>query len=416
MTNKTWGGRFSKGLDPRVNAFNASLSFDHVLYDVDITGSIAHAQMLAKQGLITQEEADIMRSNLEDIRTEIREGKLPLDDSEDIHMFVEKHLTERTGDIGKKLHTGRSRNDQVALDLRLYAKNAGLQVKTVLEELVTTLHALSEEHKNHIMPGYTHLQQAQPVRLGVYFGAYENMFSRDLSRLNDWLERMDYSPLGAGALAGSRLPLDRAYTAELLGFKGYIENSLDSVSDRDYIMEFCSLASITMVHLSRISEDLIIWATQEFNFLSLDDAFATGSSLMPNKKNPDVPELMRGKSGRVFGHLMGVLTVMKALPLAYNKDMQEDKEGFFDTVTTLYHCLELMSPFLQSITFNLDVMENAANSGFLGATAALEDLVMRGVPFRDAHHQVGAWVKEAMEQGVNFDQIVKKESSNGESS
>ncbi len=412
MKNKTWGGRFSKGLDPRVNSFNASLSFDYALYDVDITGSIAHAKMLAKQGLITAEEADIMIKNLEDIRSDIKAGKLLPDDSEDIHMFVEKHLTDRTGDIGKKLHTGRSRNDQVALDLRLYAKNAALDIQTLLKDLIATLSMLSEKHQDDMVPGYTHLQQAQPVSLGVYFGAYQNMFTRDLSRLEDWLERMNYSPLGAGALAGSRLPLDRSFTAELLGFKGYIDNTLDSVSDRDYIVEFCSFASIVMMHLSRISEDLIIWATQEFNFLSLDDAFATGSSLMPNKKNPDVPELMRGKTGRVFGHLMAILTVMKALPLAYNKDMQEDKEGFFDTITTVHQCLELMSPFLQSITFHTDVMGQAANSGFLGATAALEDLVTEGMAFRDAHHQVGEWVKQAIKQNRPFNEVVKEHKGN----
>lgn len=412
MKNKTWGGRFSKGLDPRVNAFNASLSFDYVLYDVDIKGSIAHAKMLAKQGLITGDEAEVMIKALQDIRGDIKAGKLPPDDSEDIHMFIEKHLTERTGDIGKKLHTGRSRNDQVALDLRLYAKDAAASIQILLEELIATLKALSLKHQDDMMPGYTHLQQAQPVSLGVYFGAYENMFARDLSRLEDWLKRMNYSPLGAGALAGSRLPLDRSYTAELLGFEGYIDNSLDSVSDRDYIIEFCSFAAMVMMHLSRMAEDLIIWASQEFNFLSLDDAFATGSSLMPNKKNPDVPELMRGKSGRVFGHLMGILTVMKALPLAYNKDMQEDKEGFFDTIHTVDQCLGLMSPFLQSITFHTDIMQKAADSGFLGATAALEDLTAGGMAFRDAHHTVGQWVKQAIEQGRKFHEVVKEHKSN----
>lgn len=408
MTNKTWGGRFKKPLSPEVMTFNASLTFDHVLYEHDIAGSKAHATMLAKQGLISSEEAQLINDGLSVIATEIQQGLHSLDNHcEDIHMFIEQLLIEKIGDTGKKLHTGRSRNDQVALDLRLYARDAGNNITQLLEKLTAVLHSLATEHEHHKMPGYTHLQQAQPIQLGWFFNAYHAMFSRDINRLHDWHERMNYSPLGAGALAGSRLPLDRQFVAQTLGFKGVIENTLDAVSDRDFIIEFCSVAAMIMMHLSRLCEDLILWATQEFNFLTLDDAFATGSSLMPNKKNPDVLELIRGKTGRVFGHLTAILTVMKALPLAYNKDMQEDKEGFFDTVATLTACLSIVSPFLQSINFNIELMAEKANSGYLDATYALESLVLQGTPFRDAHHQVGQWVSEAIKQNCSLNQIIK---------
>ncbi|MBP6219374.1 MAG: argininosuccinate lyase, partial [Oligoflexales bacterium] len=306
MSNKAWGGRFKKPLDPRVMKFNASIAFDHVLYEFDIIGSQTHAQMLARQGLISASEAKSICEALREIQEEIRIGSHEFDGScEDIHMFIEDLLTKKIGGVGKKLHTGRSRNDQVALDLRLYARDAGSKAKEALQNLLLVLEELAQTHKDDKLPGYTHLQQAQPIYLGAYFGAYISMFRRDLSRLGDWAERMNFSPLGAGALAGSNLPLDRAWVAENLGFKGPIENTLDAVSDRDYVIEFCSLASIVLMHLSRLSEDLILWATQEFNFLTLDDGFSTRSSLMPNKKNPDVLELIRGKSGRVFGHLMG---------------------------------------------------------------------------------------------------------------
>ncbi|HHF7368264.1 TPA: argininosuccinate lyase [Legionella bozemanae] len=411
VAHKTWGGRFKKELDPGVMHFNASLAFDKVLYAHDIVGSQAHAKMLARQKLISDSEADLICKGLEEISHEIEKGSHKFDEScEDIHMFVEQLLIAKIGDVGKKLHTGRSRNDQVALDLRLYSRDAGLQINLLLQRLNQVLEKLGNHHAEDKVPGYTHLQQAQPIYLGQFFAAYLAMFQRDLSRLHDWHTRMNFSPLGAGALAGSSLPLDREWVAETLGFNGVIANTLDAVSDRDFIIEFCSVASIILMHLSRLAEDLILWATQEFGFITLDDAFATGSSLMPNKKNPDVLELIRGKSGRVFGHLMGILTVMKGLPLAYNKDMQEDKECLFDTVNTLTACLEIIAPFLESVQFNTKLMKQKANSGFLNATAVLESLVVQGVPFRDAHHQVGLWVQEAIDKNCSLDEIIKNKS------
>ena len=411
MAHKTWGGRFKKELDPGVMHFNASLAFDKVLYAHDIVGSQVHAKMLARQKIISEGEADLICNGLEEISHEIGKGIHEFDEScEDIHMFVEQLLIAKIGDVGKKLHTGRSRNDQVALDLRLYARDAGGEINLLLQRLNQALEKLESHHAEDKIPGYTHLQQAQPIYLGQFFAAYLAMFQRDLGRLHDWHTRMNFSPLGAGALARSMLPLDRAWVAETLGFNGVIENTLDAVSDRDFIIEFCSVASIILMHLSRLAEDLILWATQEFGFITLDDAFATGSSLMPNKKNPDVLELIRGKSGRVFGHLMGILTVMKGLPLAYNKDMQEDKECLFDTINTLTACLEIITPFLESIHFNTNVMEQKANSGYLNATAVLESLVLQGMPFRDAHHQVGLWVQEAMDKNCSLDEIIKNQS------
>ena len=410
MTHKTWGGRFSKTLDPRVMHFNASLAFDKVLYAHDIAGSQIHAQMLARQGLILEQEAELICKALTDIGLEIEQGIHEFDESsEDIHMFIETLLIAKIGDVGKKLHTGRSRNDQVALDLRLYAREAGHTVIALLDTLHHVLGELASQYAKDKMPGYTHLQQAQPIYLGNYFTAYQSMIQRDLGRMHDWHVRMNYSPLGAGALAGSNLPLDRAWIAERLGFSGVIANTLDAVSDRDFIMEFCSVAAVIMMHLSRLSEDLILWATEEFGFITLDDAFSTGSSLMPNKKNPDVLELIRGKSGRVYGHLMGILTVMKGLPLAYNKDMQEDKECLFDTVNTVTACLQITAPFLQSLHFNTERMQQKANKGYLNATEILESLVLKGMPFRDAHHQVGLWVKTALDKGCSLDELIMNE-------
>ena len=407
MSHKTWGGRFKKSLDSRVVKFNASLGFDHVLFKHDIAGSMAHAKMLARQGLIKEEEAEAITKALAEIRLEIEQDQHPLDEScEDIHMFIEHLLINKIGETGKKLHTGRSRNDQVALDLRLYTREAAEQIAKSLQALSQVLQVLAKKHANDLMPGYTHLQQAQPVQLGHYFAAYQAMVKRDLSRLEDWHQRMNFSPLGAGALAGSNLPLDRAWVAKNLGFSAVIENTLDAVSDRDFIIELCSIASIIMMHLSRLAEDLILWATQEFAFITLDDAFATGSSLMPNKKNPDVLELIRGKTGRVFGHLMAILTLMKALPLAYNKDMQEDKEALFDTVNTLSACLDIITPFLQSLKFHTEHMHQKAHEGYLDATAVLESLVLKGMPFRDAHHQVGLWVSEALEKKCPLAEII----------
>ena len=362
MKNKAWGGRFSKALDPRVDKINSSLQIDYVFYEYDIMGSQAHAKMLERQELITENEATMICDNLEIIKKELEQDIHDLDETkEDIHMFIEHLLIQKIGDIGKKLHTGRSRNDQVALDLRLYIRDAMLQIESLLSNLLSVLNSLSNKHKDDIMPGYTHLQQAQPISLGQYFGAYFAMFKRDISRLKDCHQRMNFSPLGTGALAGSTLPLDRHSVAKELGFDGIIENTLDAVSDRDFIIEFCGIASIIMMHMSRLSEDLIIWSTEEFSFVILDDAFATGSSLMPNKKNPDVLELIRGKSGRVFGHLMSILTVMKGLPLTYNKDMQEDKESLLDTVSTLTTCLEIITPFLESLRFNTNLMKKRQN-------------------------------------------------------
>lgn len=410
MTNKTWGGRFKQALDARVNEFNASLSFDQILFKYDIDGSRAHAAMLTRQGLLTADEGAAIDAALAKITAEVEQGLHDVNKgSEDIHMFIEQLLIEQLGDTGKKLHTGRSRNDQVALDLRLYCRDAGQQFKQKLDALITCLSEMATQYQENWMPGYTHLQQAQPIRLGTYFGAYQCMFERDQSRLDDWSKRMNYSPLGAGALAGSSLPLDRGWVASTLGFDGVINNTLDAVSDRDFVIELVHVATLIMMHLSRLCEDLILWATREFHFITLSDAFATGSSLMPNKKNPDVLELIRGKSGRVYGHLMALLTVMKGLPLAYNKDMQEDKEALFDTVATVNACLSIITPFLQSLTFNTDWMNEQAKSGYLDATRLLESLVINGMPFRDAHHQVGLWVAEAESRHCSLTELLKED-------
>lgn len=407
MTHQTWGGGFSVELDKEVNAFQASLAFDHILFEHDILGSIAHVQMLAKQSLISRNDAEKMVHALQDIQYELRAGLHPLDvQSEDIHMFIEGLLLQKIGDVAKKLHTGRSRNDQVALDLRLYVRSACEEVSTALSILIDVLHGLEAQHASDWMPGYTHLQQAQPVGLGGYFGAYKAMLQRDSTRFQDAKKRLNFSPLGAGALAGSALPLDRQAVASALQFDGVIENTLDAVSDRDFIMEFCAAGSILMVHLSRMAEDLIIFSTQEFGYVKIHEAFVTGSSLMPNKQNPDVLELVRGKSGRVFGHLMGILTVMKGLPLSYNKDMQEDKEALFDTVKTLKSCLSLLPRVLKGLSWDLPKLHQAAKSGYMDAVSIVEQLVLKGIPFRVAHHQVGAWVKEAKERGCSLMEVI----------
>jgi argininosuccinate lyase len=408
MQNKTWGGRFKKSLHPIAKQFNASLSVDHILFAYDIQGSIAHANMLAAEGIISVDESSIISHALLEIQQEIEQGQHALDDGyEDVHMFIEQLLINKIGEAGKKLHTGRSRNDQVALDLRLYTRGSVSTIVLLLKTVVATLQTLSLKHATDFMPGYTHLQQAQPISLGRVLDAYCQMFTRDISRMEQSRERMNYSPLGAGALAGSSLPLNRQMVADALQFNGVIDNSLDAVSDRDFIIEFCSAASICMVHLSRLSEDFILWSTQEFGFIQLDDAFSTGSSLMPNKKNPDILELIRGKSGRVFGNLMAILTVMKGLPLAYNKDMQEDKVALFDTVDTLTACLTILPLFLESIHFNTEWMHQKSQEGYLHATHLVETLVMKGMPFRDAHHQVGQWVAESMDRGCTLDDVMK---------
>ena len=375
---KLWGGRFTKETNKLVDNFNASLPFDKKFYKEDIEGSMAHVKMLAKQGILTNSEKDTILSGLESILNDINSGKLIIDDGhEDIHSFVEAHLIERVGDAGKKLHTGRSRNDQVALDMKLYVRGELLTIDELLKHLLTTIHNIMKDNVTTFMPGFTHLQKAQPVTLAHHFGAYFEMFKRDRDRLHDTYERMNYCPLGAGALAGTTYPLDREYTASLLGFKGATANSMDSVSDRDYVVEFLSDLSLIMMHLSRFSEEVIIWNTNEYRFIDIDDAYSTGSSIMPQKKNPDIAELVRGKTGRVYGALTSMLTTLKGIPLAYNKDMQEDKELTFDAIDTVKGCISLFDGMLATMKFNKDNMESSAKNGFTNATdAAITLLIM----------------------------------------
>ena len=390
---KLWAGRFQKETDDKVNDFNSSISFDARLYRQDIAGSIAHATMLGEQGIIAKEEADKIVATLKILLEEIEAGKVEFTkDSEDIHMNMEVLLTERIGATGKRLHTARSRNDQVAVDFRLYVKEEIPHIITMLVNLEKALVRQAEANLDAIMPGYTHLQRAQPITFAHAMMAYANMFRRDITRLEDCMERMDESPLGSGALATSTHPVDRFRTAELLGFQKPMDNSLDGVSDRDFALEFLSDCSILMMHLSRFSEELILWCSWEFKFIELDDAYATGSSIMPQKKNPDVAELLRGKTGRVYGDLFSLLTVMKGIPLAYNKDMQEDKEPFFDARDTLQKSLPVFTAMLRTMTFREDVMEKGAAGGFTNATDCADYLTKKGVPFRDAHRVVGELV------------------------
>lgn len=407
---KLWGGRFTKETNELVHNFNASLSFDSKFYKEDIEGSIAHVTMLAKQGILSELEKDTIIKELEIIKLEIKEGKLLFDESkEDIHSFVESILIDRTGDIGKKLHTGRSRNDQVALDMKLYTRKELLSIKELTKELLNVLLKLMKEHLDTYMPGFTHLQKAQPVTLAHHAGAYFEMFKRDYLRLTDIIERLNYSPLGAGALAGTTYPLDREYSAELLGFSGATNNSMDSVSDRDYLIESLSAFSIIMMHLSRFCEEIIIWNSNEYQFIELDDAYSTGSSIMPQKKNPDIAELIRGKTGRVYGSLISLLTTMKGLPLAYNKDMQEDKELTFDAIDTVKGCIKLFTDMLQTTVFNRDKMASSAKGGFTNATDAADYLVNHGVPFRDAHGIIGQLVIYCISKEVSLDDLSLEE-------
>ncbi len=407
---KLWGGRFTKETDADVNAFNASLSFDRRLYSQDIEGSIAHVTMLARQGILSDAEREQIVAGLTAIRQELSAGTLAFDPQcEDIHSFVESELIRRIGDTGKKLHTGRSRNDQVALDMRLYTREQIQETDALLKELLTVLLSLMEEHTETFMPGFTHLQKAQPVTLSHHLGAYFEMFSRDRSRLADCLARMNYCPLGAGALAGTTYPLDRTLTASLLGFAGPTRNSMDSVADRDYLVEFLSGLSLIMMHLSRFCEEIILWNSNEYGFLELDDTYSTGSSIMPQKKNPDIAELVRGKTGRVYGALLSLLTVMKGLPLAYNKDMQEDKELSFDAMDTAKSCLRLFTRMLATASFHTDTMAKSAARGFTNATDAADYLVGRGVPFRDAHGIVGQLVLVCLEKGISLDELPLEE-------
>ncbi|MCI5881567.1 MAG: argininosuccinate lyase [Clostridium sp.] len=401
-----WGGRFTKATEQKVFDFNASISFDKNLFTQDVEGSIAHAVMLGKQGILTVEEKDAIVKGLAGIREDVEAGKLAIDETqEDIHSFVEATLIERIGDIGKKLHTGRSRNDQVALDMRLYTRAHVVETDNRLKELLHVILHTMEENLETYMPGFTHLQKAQPVTLAHHYGAYFEMFKRDRLRLKDIYARMNYCPLGAGALAGTTYPLDRNYTASLLGFEGPTLNSMDSVSDRDYLIEYLAALSTIMMHLSRFSEEIIIWNSNEYGFVEIDDAYSTGSSIMPQKKNPDIAELVRGKTGRVYGALMSLLTTMKGLPLAYNKDMQEDKELTFDAIRTVENCLELFTGMLSTMKFKKDTMERSAVKGFTNATDAADYLVNHGVPFRDAHGIIGRLVLYCIDKNKSIDEL-----------
>ncbi len=407
---KLWGGRFTKETNQLVHNFNESISFDRKFYRQDIAGSIAHVTMLAKQGILSEADRDAIVAGLNGIREDIDSGKLEITtEYEDIHSFVEAVLTERVGDAGKRLHTGRSRNDQVALDMRLYIRDEIDETDGLLFELLKVLLGLMEENLHTYMPGFTHLQKAQPVTLAHHLGAYYEMFRRDRGRLADIRKRMNYCPLGSGALAGTTYPLDRAYTAELLGFDGPTLNSMDSVSDRDYLIELLSALSIIAMHLSRFSEEIIIWNSNEYRFVEMDDSYSTGSSIMPQKKNPDIAELIRGKTGRVYGALMSMLTVMKGIPLAYDKDLQEDKELTFDAIDTVKGCLALFTGMVSSMSFRKDVMEESAKKGFTNATDAADYLVGRGVPFRDAHGVIGRLVLKCIDEGKALDDLTLEE-------
>ena len=407
---KLWGGRFTKETNELVNNFNASISFDQKFYKQDIEGSIAHATMLGKQGIIPESESEQIVEGLKGILADIESGKLEItDEYEDIHTFMEATLIERIGDAGKKLHTGRSRNDQVALDMRLYTRQEVLHTDKLVKELLETILKIMEENTETIMPGFTHLQKAQPITLAHHMGAYFEMFRRDRLRLQDIFKRMNYCPLGSGALAGTTYPLDREYTAELLGFYGPTLNSMDGVSDRDYLIEYLSAMATIMMHLSRFSEEIIIWNSNEYKFVEIDDAYSTGSSIMPQKKNPDIAELVRGKTGRVYGALMSLLTTMKGIPLAYNKDMQEDKELSFDAIDTTKGCIALFTGMLDTMKFNKDVMRKSAAHGFTNATDAADYLVNHGVPFRDAHGIIGRIVLYCLDKQMPIDDMSLEE-------
>jgi len=410
---KLWGGRFTKETNKLVENFNESLSFDHRFYKQDIRGSIAHVKMLAKQNILTDNERDKIIEGLNSIEADIDSGKLKFDDgSEDIHSFVEAHLIERIGDTGKKLHTGRSRNDQVALDMKLYVRDEIDELKDLLYELLSEVLNIMEENKSTYMPGFTHLQKAQPTTLAHHFGAYFEMFIRDYDRLVSTRKRMNLSPLGSGAFAGTTYDLDRDYVASILDFDTATRNSMDSVSDRDYLLELLSDLAIMSMHLSRLSEEIIIWNTDEYRFVEMDDTYSTGSSIMPQKKNPDIAELIRGKSGRVYGSLISLLTTMKGLPLAYNKDMQEDKEMSFDAIDTVKSLIKLMSGMLSSMKFNNERMVKSARGGFTNATDAADYLVKKNVAFRDAHEIVGRLVLYGIENNKALDDFTLEEFRN----
>jgi argininosuccinate lyase len=410
MVNKLWGGRFQRDMDEAADSFNASIGFDIRLYAQDIKGSMAHCRMLAKQGIISEEEAAQILDGLLEIKMEMDRGELPVDeDHEDIHSLVEKVLVEKIGPVGEKLHTGRSRNDQVSLDVRLYVREAIHRVTDLVKEVQKALVGLADKNNDLIFPAYTHLQRAQPVLLAHHLMAYYEMLKRDRQRFQEGLHRVNILPLGSAAVAGSTIDLDRKMVAKDLGFDAISENSMDAVSDRDFVIEFLCSSSILMMHLSRLCEELIIWSTQEFGFVALPDAFCTGSSIMPQKKNPDLPELIRGKTGRVYGHLMALLTTMKGLPLSYNKDMQEDKESLFDTADTVEQSLSIMSRLLPEITFHKERMNKATEEGYLDATDLADYLVGKGMTFRQAHEVVGKMVLFAVEQSKELNQLTLEE-------
>ena len=401
-----WEGRFSKKLDERTNDFNSSIKFDHRMYKQDIKGSIAHSKMLSKQGIIKEEESKSIIEGLNGILEDIENGKLEFDpNAEDVHMFIEAELTKRIGDNGKKLHTARSRNDQVALDIRMYLKEEVKELKEKLKKLILTFINKAEENTHTIMPGYTHMQRAQPITFAHHLMAYVQMFLRDLERLNETYKRINVCPIGSCALAGTTYPLDREFEAKELGFPKITNNSLDGVSDRDFIIELLSDISIIMMHLSRISEEIILWCSWEFKFIELDDSFSTGSSIMPQKKNPDITELIRGKTGRVYGDLNTMLTVMKGTPLAYNKDMQEDKEAIFDALDTVNLCITTLDPLVETMTVKKENMRKAAAEGFINATDCADYLTVKGVPFRDAYKIVGNLVKYCIDNNTTLEKL-----------
>lgn len=405
-----WGGRFTKQTDQLVYNFNQSIGFDQKFFHQDVRGSRAHVRMLAKQQILTEAERNQILAGLDSIEKDVDEGVLTIGSTyEDIHSFVEAVLTERIGDAGKKLHTGRSRNDQVALDMRLYVRDEIDDTSELLLALLETICDIMKDNEHTYMPGFTHLQKAQPVTLAHHFGAYFEMFRRDFERIRSIRQRMNVCPLGSGALAGTTYPLDREYTAKLLGFDRACDNSMDGVSDRDYVIEFLSALATVMMHLSRLSEEMIIWNSNEYRFIELDDTYATGSSIMPQKKNPDIAELIRGKTGRVYGALTTMLTVMKGIPLAYNKDMQEDKEMTFDAIDTTKSCIHLMAGMLASTAFNRDRMARSARGGFTNATDAADYLVRKGVPFRDAHSIIGRLVLKCIEKDIAMDDLTLDE-------
>ena len=408
--SKLWGGRFSKATDTLVDDFNSSIRFDARMYAQDIEGSMAHAEMLGRQGIIPEADAALIVKTLSEIKTDIENGKVEFEiDAEDIHMNIETILISRIGDVGKRLHTGRSRNDQVALDVRMYLRHEVDELLPLLEELKASILIIAEANLDTIMPGYTHLQKAQPITLAHHLMAYYEMLRRDCDRLHDCRRRINVMPLGSGALAGTTYPLDREFVAKKLGFDSVTVNSLDGVSDRDFVCELAFDLSVIMMHLSRLSEEIILWSSHEFSFIELDDAYSTGSSIMPQKKNPDVAELVRGKTGRVYGSLMGLLTMMKGLPLAYNKDMQEDKEQIFDAIDTVKMCLPVFSKMLLTMRIKRDNMLRGAKGGFTNATDVADYLVKHGLPFRDAHAVVGKMVAYCIENGKVIDDLSMEE-------